>query len=472
MRTDAQVIVIGAGLSGLVTAFELTRRGVHVRVVEAADRAGGVIGTRTRDGALYETGPNSALDNTPLIGALLDQLGLAARRVDTSASAKQRFVVRAGAPMAMPRSPLAFLRTPAFSWRAKLRLLREPFIAPAPPGEDESVAAFVRRRLGNEFVDRALDPFVAGIYAGDPEAISVRAAFPRLHALEQRHGSLIKGLLRARGERPAAATANAAPGTSFSFDRGMQVLPQALAAALPDVLLHAPAERLAREGDGGYAVSVVHAGTPQTLRAASVVCAVPAGVAAGLLDSLAEHDAAREPRAAAAALREVAYAPIASVASLYRRQDVRHALDGFGFLVPRVEQRRILGTLFSSSLFPGRAPEGHVLLTTFVGGRRDPAVLECDDEALGAVVAAELAELLGAHGPPAWHAVTRWHEAIPQYSLGHLARMQRVADAEARLPGLFFGANYRGGVSVGDCITSAHAVAARVDAHLATLARP
>ncbi|MEO5702071.1 MAG: protoporphyrinogen oxidase [Casimicrobiaceae bacterium] len=459
MSAAREVLVIGAGLTGLATAYALTRRGVHVRVVEAGDRVGGVIGSCSRDGALYELGPNSALASTPLIDALLDRLAIRDRRIDASAAARQRFIVRNGVPVAMPRSPLTFLRTPAFSLRAKLRLLREPFIGPAPAAEDESIAAFVRRRLGAEFVDRALDPFVAGIYAGDPETISVRAAFPRLHALEQRSGSLLKGLLDARrtrdpGEAPTASR------TSFSFDHGMQVLPQALAAALPDVMLATHAERITVERDGTYSVLLRHAGGTRSLRAHGVVCAVPAAVAATLLAAI---DAAAP---AVAALRQVRYAPVASVASLYRRADVTHALDGFGFLVPRIERRRILGTIFSSSMFAGRAPAGHVLLTTFTGGCRDPEMLSRNDADLGAIVAAELAALLGAHGRPVWQTITRWPEAIPQYSLGHLDRMQTVSAVEAQLPGLFLAANYRGGVAIGDCIASAEAVAERVDEHL------
>ncbi|MEP7208513.1 MAG: protoporphyrinogen oxidase [Casimicrobiaceae bacterium] len=455
MSAAREVIVIGAGLTGLVTAHALTRRGMQVRVIEARDRVGGVIGSCSRDGALYELGPNSALASTPLIDALLDRLDLRARRIDASTAARQRFIVRNGVPVAMPRTPLAFLRTQAFSLGAKLRLLREPFIDPAPPEGDESIAAFVRRRLGAEFADRALDPFVAGIYAGDPETISVRAAFPRLHALEQGSGSLLKGLLDARRTRdPAAAR------TSFSFDHGMQVLPQALAAALPDVLLATRAERIAVEHDGTYSVWLRHAGGTRSLRAHGVVCAVPAAAAARLVEAI---DVAAP---AVDVLRQVRYAPVASVASLYRREDVTHALDGFGFLAPRIEHRRILGTIFSSSMFAGRAPAGHVLLTTFVGGCRDPGMLSRDDADLGAIVAAELASLLGAHGRPVWQAITRWPEAIPQYSLGHLDRMQTVSAVEARLPGLFFAANYRGGVAIGDCIASAEAVAGRVGDHL------
>ena len=193
MQTDIDIVVIGGGVSGLAAAFGLKQRGATVEVLEAAPRAGGVIGTRRRHSALFELGPNSTLDTNPLINDLLDALGIRGERQDASAVAATRFIVRGGKLVALPSSPAAFFTTPAFSMGAKLRLLREPFIAPAPADADESIAAFARRRLGTEFLDYAIDPFVAGVYAGDPEQISVPAAFPRLHALEQKYGSLIKG---------------------------------------------------------------------------------------------------------------------------------------------------------------------------------------------------------------------------------------------------------------------------------------
>lgn len=464
MTTDrSDVLVIGAGLSGLVAGYELRRRGLDVRVIEAGASPGGVIGTCERDGARYELGPNSALDNAPEIGTLLGHLGITTERVDASSVARRRFVVREGVPIALPTSPGAFVRTGALSARGKLRLLREPFIAPAPPGSEESIAAFVRRRLGQEVLDYAVDPFVSGIYAGDPETISVRAAFPRLHALEQDHGSLIRGLFasrRPRAARPGNGPQPPGPPRSFSFRQGMGVLPHALAGALPDLLLHTPAHFLNRTAQGDYAVAVAGPEGRRTLHARAVVCAVPAPAAARLFDG-ADIEAA-------GALCGIEYAPVCSVASLYPRTAITHPLDGFGFLVPRVERRRILGTLFSSSMFPERAPEGHALLTTFVGGRRSPELLDLGDEAIAGIVAVELAALLGSHGTAAWHVVTRWPQAIPQYTLGHLDRMRVLDAAEARSPGLFICANYRGGVSIGDCIKSAHAVAGRVAAHLAS----
>jgi oxygen-dependent protoporphyrinogen oxidase len=459
MATDVDVLVVGAGISGLATAFSLARRGATVEILEAGPRAGGVIGTRHRNGALVEHGPNSALDTSPLINELLDGLGIRGERVEASAVASTRYIVRGGALVALPTSPGAFLTTKAFSGRAKWKLLREPFVAPAPADVEESIADFVRRRLGAEFLDYAIDPFVSGVYAGDPERISVSAAFPRLAALEQKYGSLIKGqILGARERRKSGEKAKNAAG-SFSFRGGMQALTDALAAAVPRIETGVTVRRIERTTDGAWAVAGARGGDALLRRARAVVLAVPAQEAAKLVRELSPP--------AAKGLAAIPYAAIASVATAYRRDDVAHPLAGFGFLVPKKESRRILGSLFSSSMFEGRAPKGIVLLTTFVGGMRNPDLPAQPDAVLCALVHEELAALVGAARPPEWTHLTRWTHAIPQYNLGHAERVGPLADAERGRPGLFFCASYRGGVSVGDCIKSAHGAADAVTRFLA-----
>jgi oxygen-dependent protoporphyrinogen oxidase len=447
------VVVIGAGVSGLVAAYTLQRRGVRVALVDAGDAPGGVIASRRHEGFLYETAANSTLDTTPLLRSLLEDLGIANERVEPAAVAAKRFIVRQGRLVALPTSPGAFVAGSAFSLRAKLRLMREPFIRPAPADADESVAAFVRRRLGSELLDYAVDPFVAGIYAGDAEAISVRAAFPRLHALEQRHGSLIRGQIAGARERRANPETSKHAAKSFSFRGGMQTLPDALATRLSHYLPRTRVAALTSRDGGGYDVQTT--GPQMTARA--VVLATPAYATASIVEGAAP--------AAATALRAIDYAPVAVVVTAYRREDVAHDLAGFGFLVPKKERRRILGSLFSSSLFEGRAPPGHVLFTTFVGGQRDPAAPSRDDAALATAVTGELEALVGACHP-LWSRIVRWPQAIPQYTIGHLARVAAVDDACAAFPGWFHCASWRGGVSVGDCVKSAHETAERVHAFL------
>ena len=452
------VLVVGAGISGLSTAFGLARRGLSVEVLDSGARPRGVIGTIEREGALYETGPNSALDTTPRIGELIEAAGVAAERLPASQVADTRFVVKGGRPVALPMSPGAFLATPLFSPLAKARLALEPFIRRQPADEEETIAHFVRRRLGREFLDYAIEPFVAGIYAGDPERLSVPAAFPKLHALEQRYGSLIVGaILGARERRKRAETAkNTAK--SFSFRGGMQTLTDALARAAGRVTLEARVVSVSRLSDGSFVVVFDKDGETLTRHARAVVLAVPAGEAARLAYPLVPE--------ATLALQEIEYPAVLSVATAYRREDVTHPLDGFGFLAPRVEHRAVLGTLFSSSMFPGRAPDGQVLLTSFLGGRRNPELALAGDEAIVAKVEAEHRSLLGVRAPALWNAVTRWPRAIPQYGPGHLGRIAKLAQAEQDIPGLKFCANYRGGVSVGDCIANAHATAESLGAWL------
>jgi len=452
--TDIDVVVVGAGLSGLATAFQLQRRGMAVEVLEAGGRAGGVIGTQHRDGALFERGPNSALDSTPLINELLDALGIRDERIDASAAAATRFIVRAGRLVPLPASPAALFMSAAFTPGAKFRLWREPFIAPAPADVEESIADFARRRLGAEIFEYAVDPFVAGVYAGDPERISIAAAFPRIHALEQKYGSVIRGQVQSARERRRNAQPVASVRGSFSFRNGMQTLTDALARAVTHIAFGTEVRRIERQADGRWLLTGTRAGEPIARHARSIVLATPALPTA---DLVREHAAA-----AAEALTRIRYAPIAIVVSAYRRADVAHPLAGFGFLVPKREQRKILGTLFSSSMFEGRAPADTVLLTSFVGGMRQPDLAAKADDELAAMVYAELQALVGAREPPLWTDVTRWTRAIPQYNVGHREHLRAIEEAERQIPGLSFCANYRGGVSVGDRIQAARTAADRI----------
>lgn len=455
------VLVIGGGLSGLVTAYRAKRAGLAVAVFEARPKPGGVIGSERRAGALFERGPNSGLDTTPLINAMLGDLGIAAERVDGSKASSKRYVVRGGRLIPLPMSPGAFLRTPLFSFGAKVRLFAEPFIAKSPPDKEESIAQFVRRRLGPEFLDYAIEPFVAGIYAGDPEILSVPAAFPRLHALEQRYGGLIKGAILGARERKKNADKAKNAASSFSFREGMQTLTDALARAIGNVDCEVNVRRVERRPDGSFVVAGERFGVAFERAASAVVVATPAYAAAEIVRDLAP--------VAAGALREIPYPPVTVVASAYRRREILHPLDGFGFLAPAKERPAVLGTLFSSTMFENRAPSEVAVLTTFVGGRRNPELATAGDAEVRSAVQSELSRLLGVGAEPMWSEITRWTRAIPQYTMGHLERIAQVEEAERTLPGLYFCANYRGGVSIGDCVKAGHATADRLAAQLGRL---
>lgn len=450
MVRDVETLVIGAGISGLSTAFFLHQRGMDVAVIESSPRAGGNVRTEEHEGYLLEAGPNTLLDNHPAIRHLIDGLGLRESVREANREAKRRYVVRDGRAVPLPGSPPAFLTTRLFSLKGKLRLLAEPFIEPAE--QEESVAAFVRRRLGQEFLDWAIDPFVSGVYAGDPERLSVRAATAKVYALEREHGSLLKGALKKAWAARKAEVQTGPVGRMLSFERGLGQLIDALAGHLGErVQLDTPAQAIRPEG-GGWRVE-----TPRGLFGArQLVLALPAAAVADLL----------EPHVGEAvnALREIPYPPVASVALGFRREDVAHPLDGFGVLIPSKERRTTLGALFSSTLFQGRAPDGHVALTAFIGGRRHEEVGGWADEQVLARVLGDLSPILGFRAPPVMTRVTRWPRAIPQYELGHLDRIAALDAALSGLPGLWTRANWRDGVSVSDCIRNGWALVEQLNA--------
>ncbi len=439
------VAVIGGGLTGLTAAWQLHRAGVPVVVFEAAALPGGVIAS-TRDGAwLWESGPNTLLEGTADVAAFVDAVGLGGRRCYAADSANNRYVVRDAQLVAMPTSPMAFVRTRLFSWRAKLGLVGELWRARAPADAEESVADFVERRLGREFLDYAINPFVGGVYAGDPRRLSVRHGFPKLHALEQEHGSLLRGAFRRRN------TSGGPKGRIFSFPEGLAELPRALATSLGGAVRYATRVQAIRRTAAGW---TVESGGPAGAESFSaVLCALPADALAQLrfegvpgAERLAELQAIEQP-------------PVVSVFTGYRREDVAHPLDGFGLLMPEVERRRILGVLFSSTLFPGRAPEGHVALSTFVGGVRSPELARLDDAGLRQLVREELGALLGVRGEPVYCHVQRWPRAIPQYTLGYERFKAIFTGLEAAAPGLHFGGNARDGISLANCIESGRRLA-------------
>jgi oxygen-dependent protoporphyrinogen oxidase len=435
MHGQRHVLVIGAGLTGLSTAFALIKRGVDVTVLESSARPGGPVQSERSDGFLVERGPNSMMTNDPVVEEFLRAAGLGGAII--TPQAKQRFLARDGRPVALPAGPLGAVTTSLFSWRGKLRVLAEPFIRRGN-AEDESLADLVRRRLGREVLAYAIEPFVAGIYAGNPEKLSARYAFPKLWNLERNYGSFIRGAMRLRRSGP--------PQKMISFRRGMGELPERVGEILGERLHRGVrVQSIRREADGRWHASWSEGGAARELRCDEVVSTVPAFA----VDGLPWQD---DLRKALGVLRDIHYPPVTVVALGFRRDEVDHPLDGFGMLVPAAEQRRILGTIFSSSLFPGRAPEGHVLLTNFVGGVRQPRLAETGDDALVDDVCSDLRDLLGLSGEPVYTKIIRWPRAIPQYDSGYGKILAALEKLEAAWPGLHLAGNYRGGIAAGQCI--------------------
>jgi protoporphyrinogen/coproporphyrinogen III oxidase len=454
LRNRKAVAVIGGGVTGLAAAYRLRTLGFDPTLFEAAPQVGGVARTERRDGFLAEAGPNSLTTPKPAVAALLTELGLGDRLIEASPAAQNRYIVRDGRMTALPSSPGQLLSSPVLSLPAKLALLKEPFVAPSDPDADESVADFVCRRLGRETLDYIADPFVGGIYAGDPEALSIRHALPRVHAMEQEHGSLaVAALARVRAHR--RATSGSSRNRIVSFPGGMGELTDALIERLGGcICTGSPVLRVGRRG---------WLWTVATPRGESRFEAVAFAGPAYALDEIAFdwEEGAR--------LREVAaipYAPVAVVVLGFARGAVAHPLDGFGVLVPAIERRRVLGVLFSSSLFSGRAPDHHVTLTTFVGGTRQPELIDLTPAALVTLVCDELTQLVGAFGEPAFQHVVVWRRAIPQYVVGYGRWLDLLAQVEAATPGLALAGNYREGVSLGEALASGLAAGERLGVHL------
>jgi protoporphyrinogen/coproporphyrinogen III oxidase len=450
------VAIIGGGITGLTAAFYLKRKGIPVTVYESGRRVGGVIQSLRTGGFLAEFGPNTILETSPKIGQLVRDAGLDSRRLDPAAAASARYVVRYGRPIEMPGSPLGFFTTSLFTARAKFAVLCEPFVPARRDGKEESIAEFVIRRLGKEFLDHAIDALVAGVYAGDPYKLSVPQAFPKLAQLEARYGSLIKGQIFGGRERKKRGEVAKDRAPKFSFDEGLQVLPETLSAALGDsVHLNTLVTRLTQSANGW----LLDLRNDAQLTRASHSAVLYAGTAF----KLAELEFQTQLPLSFNTLAEIRYPPVASVVLGFRREDITHPCQGFGMLIPKVEGFKILGTIFSSSLFPNRAPAGHVVLTSYVGGERYPELAGLPSRKLFDLTCLDLQQLLGVKGKPVFQHSVFYPKAIPQYNVGYGRYRDLMSDTEQKTPGLFLAGHYRDGVSLSDSIVSGCNVADRIE---------
>lgn len=448
----ARITIIGGGISGLTLAYWLHKAGRDVVVLESGSEPGGTMKT-VRDGDwLIETGPNSALATTPLFDAIAQDLGLTPYMCRANRRAKKRYILRNGTLHALPSSPISFIQSNLWSARGKLRLLKEPFISRGQ-GE-ETLASFVRRRIGQEFLDYAVNPFVAGVFAGDPEKLSVADAFPKLYNLEKNYRSLILGAIRSPKKKADDGTVAKNRAEMFSFHGGMQTLPQALHTCLGARVRCLCNVHSIQKKENGFSLGVAIAEQMTTMETDILVTAVPAYKASPWFQTF-------DP-GAAQALKNIPYAPAAEVFLGYDEKAVRHTLDGFGFLIPEKEKRRILGAIWTTSIFENRAPKEHVAFTIFIGGARQPELVSGTNEALVRIATDELGAIMAIRDLPVYSRVTRWEHAIPQYTLGHSARMAALTASEVQHPGLFFAGNYRGGISVGDCLMHSHQLAQKI----------
>jgi len=464
MNNPTQVAVIGAGISGLACAYRLQQLGLDVTVFESNDCAGGLIDSVQKEDLLFEAGPQS-FQGTPTLLALIRELGLEPQLQKADPRAP-RYVLLHGRLRKIPMSPQALLASTLLNPVSRWKIATEPFKKSQPPTEEESVAAFVRRKFGNEILEYLVAPFVSGVYAGDPEKLSLKAAFPTLDEWERQYGSVLRGAMKSRPHKEQRAGAP----PLCSFTHGVATLPRAMAAKLGDAMQYetrAVSVDFARAGEQRHTAAAVglaceirfvRNGQEQSAIAGAVVIATPAYAAARLLETSSPH--------LAQTLSGIAYAPVAVVACTYYRQQVGDPLEGFGFLVPRGEKVRTLGTVWNSSLFPGRAHEGSVTITSFIGGATDPEIMNLHEENIAAIVAEENARILGITGPPVEVAVWKYPRALPQYNLGHGHIVETIRDAERASPGLFFAGNYLEGPAVGKCVENGFQTAEAVSKYL------
>lgn len=444
--TAPRVVIIGAGITGLSAAVtlhaEAARRGapLELAVIEREPSAGGHARTVTSGGFVIESGPNGFLNREPDTLALVDELQLRSRLVEANRAAARRFIVRDGRLCQVPDSPAVFLKTRALSWAGKARLLAEPWAA-GPPGTDETVYDFAARRIGAEAAEFLVDTAVSGISAGDSRQLSVRSQFPMMVEMERDHGSLFRGMFSRR-------RSGRGPARIVSFDAGMGVLPAAMTARLGDRVVTGVTIRGVSRGVDGWQVTLEDG---RTVVGDHLVFATPARVTAGLVRAI-------DP-VFAESLSAVSYAGLAVVALGFRAPDVPHPLDGYGYLVTKRERMATLGVVWESSIFPGRAPAGHVLLRAMLGGARTPAAADGSDDECLATARRELTRVLGVTADPVHVSVCRWPQAIAQYTVGHDQRLDRVRHLGAAHRGLHVCGTSYDGVSFNHAVKSGCATA-------------
>ncbi|MBE2281304.1 MAG: protoporphyrinogen oxidase [Ignavibacteriaceae bacterium] len=453
-----KVAVLGAGISGLATAFWLKKEGFDVSVFESNEKPGGSVQTDYSEGYLIDFGPNSGLETTPLISKLAEECGISDQMIYANESANKRYILRDDKFHALPTSPGAFIASKLFSFKGKLRIMGEPFIGKSDDGYYQSIAEFVERRLGREFLDYAIDPFVSGVFAGDPSKLSVKSAFPKLYRLEEVYGGLVKGMIKGAKERKRNAEKSKQTAKMFSFKKGMSQFTNAIADKLGESLtLNKPFQAVKKQPDGTYLIefssdSEVLSGFD------AVICTLPAHTIKKLNLFQAEEEFYNK-------LSGVYYPAVKVIYAGFDKKQIGVPLDGFGFLIPSLENKPFLGAIWSSTIFPGRAPEGKASFTIFVGGAKKDGLFENNHD-IDTQVVAEFSKLMQISGKPEFISSKLWNKAIPQYNKGYVETETYFDEFEKNNAGLFISGNFRGGISVGDCVKNSGLVADKVSKYL------
>jgi len=458
------VAIIGGGISGLSALhFFRTRYPDLIRPVllEKESRLGGTIGTDRIDGYISDWGPNGFLDKIPLTLDMIEELGLSNKLKPADSASGNRFIYRHGRLNAISASPLKFMSSPLLSFSGRLRCAAEPFIKGKTDWDnEETIYGFAARRIGREAAETLIEPMVSGIFGGDARKLSLASCFPIMVAMEKDHGSLVKAMIARRkqakkqGKGQAAGPAGPA-GHLTSFEGGLNTIIETMQNIYGEYIRTGCGVTRVDRLESGYSVTFDDgSNTPYD----GIVCAAPAYAAAAMLDGMDTN--------LAHTLASIPYASIAVVCLGYRREDIGHDLDGFGFLIPRSEGKRILGSIWTSTIFPGSAPEGMIQLRTMVGGATDPEAASLSDGALLDIVTGDLKAIVDITGQPAYIRIFKWDKGIPQFILGHPDTMRTIAAFEKTYPGLAFAGNAYDGVGLNDCIVRSERVVGTVAEYL------
>ncbi|WKZ70244.1 MAG: protoporphyrinogen oxidase [Melioribacteraceae bacterium] len=447
---NKKVIVLGAGISGLATSYWLKKDGFDVNILESKSEPGGAMETITKNGFTIDFGPNSGLETTPLISKLAEEVGLKEQMIYANDEANKRYILRDGKLHALPTSPRAFIKTKLFSTKAKLRVMGEPFIGKSKDGYYQSIAEFVERRLGKEFLDYAIDPFVSGVFAGDPNKLSVKSAFPKLYRLEEVYGGLVKGMIKGAKERKQRNEESKQSAKMFSFINGMQSFPEAIAKKFENKIEYDTKVEIISKSANGYEITYSVDGERKSLSGDILLSTIPVHKAANYFlifdNEFTEH------------ATDIFYPPVLVLYIGYKKEQIKRELDGFGFLIPSKMGKNFLGAIWSSTIFKNRAPNGYASFTLFVGGARRPNLFDESTDTIVNKAIKEFSEIMNIDGKPELIVYREWQKAIPQYNLGYIEHENYFDKFEKENPGIFLSGNYRGGISVGDCVKNSEIV--------------
>jgi len=446
----AKIVIVGGGISGLSLAYAILEKepSADITIFESEKRPGGKIWTEKINGFICESGVNGFLDSKPKTIELALKLLLNPLR--SSDAARKRYIFSEGKLHLLPVSPISFFSSNLLSYRGRLRILYEIF-APRGSENDESLADFAKRRLGREAYEKLIDPMASGIYAGNPETLSLKSCFPRIHELEQKYGSLIRAMIKLQKEakKTGKAEVSAGPGGVLtSFHNGMGMIVDSLKNSLGERLRVGSRVIAVEKKSIGYAV---HLSDGSIVESEILIIASPAYAASEILRNLDKH--------LSSIIAEIPYPSVSVVCFGYKKEKVANKVDGFGFLIPYRERRKILGTLWDSSIFPNRAPEGYALLRTMVGGARASEIAVQDDAKLIDTVTEELRSIMDINVQPDFVRVYRHEKAIPQYNIGHSSRLKTIDDMLLKHRDLYLTGNAYRGIGVNDCIDNSYKLA-------------